>query len=358
MKKITDNPEIVNFFLTIKLNKFMYEPEFKVAKAYTIGLIKSEKKPKLKVISYETGMNIVDLSMFLNKDYQYWDNKKIFNEIIINCEENGELVLDTVVFAKENTTKTKTRKVHASSLKRNVDGLEFLVMLYVKEKTVKVVGLKLISKRPEIITESVNMIESYLTFKTIDSVKADNHFFHQVLIDFLNEKEIGFISKPRRNGTWNDEMLKECFAAISEKSFRYYPQKQVYAKALILKHEKYGWCKIILVKSEYHSIEKNCFYVVSTDLELSVMMILKGKKTRWKIETVFRDCNQNLGLKCCQCVELGSITNHVFMVFLTYNFLSGLKEKYGGTIGKIKRKISPYISTTTSISTILEVKCV
>lgn len=357
MKNIPNNPEIVNFFLTIKLNKFMYEPEFKVAKAYTIGLIKTEKKPKLKVISYETGIDLIDLSMFLNESYQYWFHNEIFNEIIMNCEENGELVLDTFVIAKENTTKTKTRKVHASSLKRNVDGLEFLVMLYVKGKTVKVVGLKLLKKRPEIITESVNMIESYLIFKTIDSVKADNHFFHQVLIDFLRGKNIGFISKPRRNGTWNDKMLKECFTAISEKSFRYYPQKQVYAKALILYHEKYGWCKIIMVKPEYHSVEKDCFYVVSTDLELSVMTILRGKTTRWKIETLFRDCNQNLGLKCCQCVELGAITNHVFMVFLTYNFLSALKEKYGGTIGKIKRKISPYISTTTSLSTILEVKC-
>lgn len=334
----------------------MYEPEIKVAKAYTIGLIKSVKKPKIKAISLETGVSVVDLSMFLDENYQYWKNNEIFNEVIKHCEDNGSGVLDTFVIAKENTTKTKTKKVHASSLKRNVDGLEFLVMLYVKGTAVKVVGLKIIEKRPDMILESIKMINNFSKYKKIDSVMADNHFFHEELIAYLNSKEISLISKPRRNGQWSKKQLKEWTKEIAVNSFRYYSQKQVYAKGLILEHEKYGKCKIIIVKPSYHSEEKKCFYVVSTDIDLSVMKILKGKSTRWKIETVFRDSNQNLGLKCCQCVELGSITNHIFMVFMTYNFLSGLKEKYGGTIGKIKKTIIPYVSTTTSISGIFEAK--
>lgn len=41
---------------------------------------------------------------------------------------------------------------------------------------------------------------------------------------------------------------------------------------------------------------------------------------------------------------------HLFMVFQTYNYLSSLKEKYGNTIGKIKRKIiaSNHLTTTTA----------
>ena len=79
------------------------------------------------------------------------------------------------------------------------------------------------------------------------------------------------------------------------------------------------------------------------------MDIFKGKKQRWKIETVFRDCSQNLGLRSCQCTKDKTIDNHVFMSFFTYNFLAEIKKNHYSTIGMIKRTIMSSISITTNI---------
>ena len=114
--------------------------------------------------------------------------------------------------------------------------------------------------------------------------------------------------------------------------------------------------KILIVKRKYNNQEKGIFYIVSTNLELSAREILKAKKQRWKIEVVFRDCSQSLGLRDCQSTSKGSIIMHLFMVFQTYNYLSSLKEKYGNTIGKIKRKIIDSNQLITNTYDILKLK--
>ena len=200
------------------------------------------------------------------------------------------------------------------------------------------------------------MLKNYLIYKTIKGVRGDNHFFHEQLINFLREKEVEFISKPKRDSKWGNYQLKEQAIKIDKKSFRYYPQEKLYAKAIIVESDKYGLCKIVIAKKSYNNQEKGFFYTVSTNLDLSVREILKGKKQRWKIEVVFRDCSKNIGLRDCQSTSTGSILMHIFMVFQAYNYLSSLREKYGGTIGMIKRKIARSNLATTNISDIFNTK--
>ena len=95
----------------------------------------------------------------------------------------------------------------------------------------------------------------------LSSVKGDNHFFHEFLINFLNEKGIAFISKPKRNVSWSGKQLKECFSDIEVTGYRYH--KGLYTKSLILEHKIYGICKIVKVKPSYRAEEKKCFYSYS-----------------------------------------------------------------------------------------------
>ena len=196
-----------------------------------------------------------------------------------------------------------------------------------------------------------------MKYKSINSVKGDNHFFHEILINYLNDKKITFISKPKKNGIWSEMVLKEFFNDINVTGFRNH--NGLYTRALILEHKLYGICKIVKVKPSYRAKEKKCFYIVTTNINLSVMDIVKGKKQRWKIETVFRDCSQNLGLRSCQCTKDKTIDNHVFMSFLTYNFLSEIKKicnHKNKTIGYIKRTIQASIYATTNVFDLIEQK--
>lgn len=334
----------------------MYNPELNIASSYTLSLIRLERKANIKSISSDSGIKIIDISLYLSNSYRYWDIDIILDEEIKQCQDNGIIILDSFVIAKENTTKSEARNVYCSSQKRSLKGQEYLVMIYIKNEVTRVIGIKKIETRPDMINKSIKLLSNYLKYRTIKGVRADSHFFHEQIINFLRYKEVEFISKPRRDSKWGDFKLKEYTTKINKNSFRYYPKEQLYAKAIIVESELYGLCKILIVKRKYNNQEKGIFYIVSTNLELSAREILKAKKQRWKIEVVFRDCSQSLGLRDCQSTSKGSIIMHLFMVFQTYNYLSSLKEKYGNTIGKIKRKIIESNQLITNTYDILKLK--
>ena len=96
---------------------------------------------------------------------------------------------------KENNKKTNTRNVYCSSQKRGVKGIEYLVIISLRDNNTKIVGIKRLTIKPDLITESVNLIDNILKYKSINSVKGDNHFFHEILINYLNDKKITFISE-------------------------------------------------------------------------------------------------------------------------------------------------------------------
>lgn len=347
MKNITEKLSLEKYFLDRNIEKNSDKTKVKTFISYSLGIIKSEKAPKLKVIASEAGISVLEISEFINDEFGLLNYEKIFDEEIKRLDDLSDTILDSFVILRENNTKTETRNVFCSSQKRGVEGIEYLVMIVVKANNVKVVGLKRLNKKPDLIIESINLIEKVSNYTKIRSVKGDNHFFHEHLTNFLNEKEISFISKPKRNSSWSGKQLKECFEEVEITGYRYH--NGLYTKSMILEHKIYGICKIVKVKPSYRAEEKKCFYIVSTDINLSVMDIIKGKKQRWKIETVFRDCSQNLGLRSCQCTNIKAIDNHVFMSFFSYNFLAQIKSTVSLTIGAIKRKIQNSISLTTNI---------
>lgn len=356
MKTISENISIEKYFLERNFNNYICETKIKVCLSYSLGIIKAEKKPKLVVIAKETGVSVLTLSEFINDEFGVFKANSIFEEEIKRVEELSDIILDSFVFPRENNKKTKTRTVFCSSQKRGLKGVEYLVMIAVKGDKTKVVGVVRLNKKPDLINESLNLLEIFLEKKKINSVKADNHFFHEILINYLNDREITFISKPKVTTIWSDKKLKDCFKDIKIQGYRYNSSCKLYTRGLVLTHKIYGTCKIVKVKPEYNCEDSKAFYIVSTNTNLSVMDIVKGKKQRWKIETVFRDCSQNLGLRSCQCTSDSAIDNHIFMSFFTYNFLSEIKQYSSLTIGAVKRKIRANLSVTTNVSELFEVK--
>lgn len=356
MRNIPENISIEKYFLERNFNKYIGETKIRVCISYSLGIIRAIKEPKLVVISTETGVSVLSLSEFINDEFGIFKADSIFEEEIKKVEELSDIILDSFVVPRENNKKTKTRTVFCSSQKRGLKGLEYLVMIAVKGNKTKVVGVVRLNKKPDLINASLNLLEIFLEQKKINSVKADNHFFHEILINYLNDREITFISKPKVTTIWSDKKLKECFKDIPVEGYRYNPSCKLYTRGLVLTHKIYGTCKIVKVKPEYNCEDSKAFYIVSTNINLSVMDIVRGKKQRWKIETVFRDCSQNLGLRSCQCTSDNAIDNHIFMSFFTYNFLSEIKQYSSLTIGAIKRRIQTNLSVTTNVSDFFKLK--
>jgi hypothetical protein len=326
------------------LNKiWSYKNDFKIGMSYSIGLIMSKGKPLLKVIESITGMKTINLSYFLREEMRYWEINNLFEEEIKNLEDEGEIILDEVIFPKENTTEMDAHLVHCSSQKRVLKGQEYLVLIWVKgNKTVVIDFLMIKDNDDERLKKSIELIEKFLkTGKKVIGLRVDGWFFKEDFVKEMTRLKVPLTSKPRRDSKWflgNQQIQLNKYArTLSKDTFHYYPKEGVYAKSIIVSNQKYYYCKVVIIRPKYSSSVEDYIYVVSTDKTLTTRGIINGMRTRWKIEVVFRDCSQNLGLKDCQVYKDGSET-HVGMVFLTYNFLSSIKEKEGGTIGKIKRK--------------------
>ena len=215
-------------------------------------------------------------------------------------------------------------------------------MAWTKGNKTVVIDFVQIKKADDRLNLSIKMIERFLEKgKKIKGLRADGWFFKENFVKGLKKLKMGLISKPRKDSKWylgNEQIqLNKYSETIEAGSFHYYEKEGVYAKSIVVANSKYYYCKVFILKKKHSSKAKDYVYIVSTDIDLTNREILNGYRNRWKIEVVFRDCSQSLGLKSCQA-QNGSSETHVGFVFLTYNYLSSIKEKEGGTIRMIKRK--------------------
>lgn len=318
------------------------QKDYEIGMSYSMGLILSEKKPVLKVIQSETGIQAINLSYFLQEELRYWELEALFEKEIEMLDDDGELLLDEVVMPKENTTRMQAHITHCSSQDRRLLGQEYLVLVWTKGNKTVVVNFLMVKHDDDRLKLSVELIEKFLkSGKEVKGLRADGWFFKESFVQDLRRINIGLISKPRNDSKWyldNEQIqLKKYAPTISKDSFHYYGKQGVYAKSIIVANQKYFYCKVVIVKPKHSSKPEDYFYLVSTDTTLTTREIIQGYRNRWRIEVLFRDCSQNLGLKDCQAYKKASET-HVAMVFLTYNFLAEIKENEGGSIGMIKRK--------------------
>lgn len=336
--------EVKHFFLTQSLDKIWFHPkDLHIGISYTLGLVAVEYKPLMKAIQTSTGIKIVDISGFLRQEELGWSVQEMFFLISHGLEDGGELIIDGVTVSKEHTEKMEAYSVWNSCQNRVVQGQLYLVLCWAKAEKLVVIGCLPIREGEKHLEKALELIDAFLA-KGIDvkGLRADGFFFKEDFCKALKERHLAMISKPRCDSWWwlgtEEIQLKEYAPTIPIESFHYYREQKRYAKGLVVARNGLGYCKVVIVRPYRSSPPKTWYYLVSTDISLSVRQILKGHRTRWRIEVVFRDCSQHLGLKSHQGYK-GSSERHVAMVFLTYNYLSGLKAEGGHTIGYWKRQL-------------------
>ena len=66
MLNVSDNLSLEKYFLDINADKHSDVSSFKAFVAYSLGIVKSIKPPKLKVIASESRMSVLNISSFIN----------------------------------------------------------------------------------------------------------------------------------------------------------------------------------------------------------------------------------------------------------------------------------------------------
>lgn len=339
--------------LSHQLGRVWFHPsDFHEAVAYTVGLISSMGKPSLKILQSKTGIQAVNLSEFLRVEELGWEISTAFNGQAHKLPAGGELLTDTFVAPKEHTTYMGAYRVHSSSQKRILQGQQYAVLVWSLGSQTVVVGCREIAAGQKIFTVTLDLIKEFLLSGIeVLGVSADGFYSKPGFLKPLKELKLSLVSKPRRDSWWalntsimlSDHgekiQLKQYANTLPIESFHYYQEQHVYAKSILVSSKEGIDYKVVFIRPRRSSPPQKWIYLLSTDTKMTTREIIKRYRRRWRIEVVFRDCSQNLGLKHHQG-HSGSSERHVVMVFLTYNFLAELKFREGKTIGFLKRHLA------------------
>ncbi len=108
----------------------------------------------------------------------------------------------------------------------------------------------------------------------------------------------------------------------------------VRAVALTVFAPKYGHLRLVVTRNRHGNYE----YLVSNDRMLDLTTMVHRKRSRWSVETVFRDSKQFTGLETCQCWTNVAMVRHVGLVFLTFVVLQLLRATPNESVGAVKER--------------------
>jgi len=102
---------------------------------------------------------------------------------------------------------------------------------------------------------------------------------------------------------------------------------------------EYGSVRLVVTRNGSGRWE----YIVTNDIKADLTTIVQRKRSRWDIETVFKDSKQLAGFAACQCRVPQAMVRHVAFVLLTYVVLNQLKLDPSETAGEVKERLQLHV---------------
>ena len=85
--------------------------------------------------------------------------------------------------------------------------------------------------------------------------------------------------------------------------------------------------------------------LATNDLDHDLATIVLRKRSRWSIETLFRDAKQFSGLAACQCRVDQALVRHVAFVLIAFIVLQRLRLHPKETLGEVKDRLQRELIT-------------
>ncbi|MDP9316941.1 MAG: transposase [Chloroflexota bacterium] len=138
---------------------------------------------------------------------------------------------------------------------------------------------------------------------------------------------------PKTHVVWRGEKQAVRELAMTLK-LKWRQHLSVRAMALTVYAPKYGQLRLVVTRNRHGNYE----YLVSNDRTLDLTTMVRRKRSRWSVETVFRDSKQCTGLEACQCWSNQALVRHVALVFLTFVVLQLLRATPHESVGAVKER--------------------
>lgn len=256
----------------------------------------------------------------------------------------GYLCLDDVVIEKRFSKKCPwTGWTFSTSKGRNVYGLHIVVLLWCTGPVKIPVAFRLwqpkdkcaasryrtkIQLARQMIIEILGLPFAYLTL--------DCWYNARWFTKFLNGCGIIWVSTLKKNTyvIYRNRKVKASQLARMLKP-RWRKCLGLRAVALCVYLPGYGSVRSVVTRNGHGRWE----YIVTNDLKADLTAIVQRKRSRWDIETVFKDTKQLAGFAACQCRVPQAMVRHVAFVLLTYVVLNELKVDPSETAGDVKERL-------------------
>jgi SRSO17 transposase len=112
------------------------------------------------------------------------------------------------------------------------------------------------------------------------------------------------------------------------------PPLEVRAAAVRAYAPTYGMLRLVVTRNRHGNWE----YLASNDPQADLTTGVVRKRSRWSVETVFRDTKQYAGLQACQCWVDAAMVRHVSLVLLTFVVLQMLRVEPDEPVGAVKER--------------------
>jgi hypothetical protein len=184
----------------------------------------------------------------------------------------------------------------------------------------------------EVYQEGLEM--AYLTFDTLYTAGWLTKKIHR-----LGWKWVGVLH-PRttvcyRNRRWSAASLAEWLKLKWRAGLR------LYARSVVAYLPKYGTLRLAVTRNRHGNLE----VLATNDLDSDLTTVVLRKRSRWSIETLFRDAKQFSGLAACQCQVDQALVRHVAFVLLGFIVLQRLRRHPKETLGEVKDRLQRELLT-------------
>jgi len=138
---------------------------------------------------------------------------------------------------------------------------------------------------------------------------------------------------PKTIVIWRGERL--AVSALGERlRLKWRSHLEVRATAVRVYAPSYGMLRLVVTRNRHGNFE----YLASNDLPTDLTRMVVRKRSRWSVETVFRDTKQFAGLQACQCWVDAAMVRHVGLVLLTFVVLQMLRVRADEPVGAVKER--------------------
>jgi hypothetical protein len=257
---------------------------------------------------------------------------------LIGKKNGGILSLDDSLIEKWGKDMEGAGYLHDPTTKDNVFGHSIVstfysngdckfpmhFRLYLKKETAESMDIWFKTK----IQIGIELIEKALVRLTPEAIAFDSWYFSKELTNYIASRNLTWVTMAKLNrliivdNQWCQlsrfwkTIPKDKFSRINieidEKKYKWFYETIVTMKNM-------ETVKIVLLKKRKNS--RKCTILVSNNLVIPGLQILKYYKTRWDIEVFYRDCKQHLEMGEYQTRKLDAVVIHLHLVFLAYSLL-------------------------------------